>query len=169
MRKLLASLLITGSLLISVFAAQAVSLTPVGYWDQYDDKGQLQSLVKIWQDKDELKGQVIKGFPVNGKAPNHYCTKCSGDFKDKRITDLTFIWGARYNSETGKWEGGHILDPNGGSVYKLIMSLTDNGQQLLVRGYLGISLFGRTQTWTRITEKQMKEQLAQIKKEIGDQ
>ena len=162
----------TLSLIIFFFylpIADAQSITPVGYWDQYSDKtGQLQSIIYIWAEDNELKGRIVKGFPVKGKAPNHYCTKCSGEFKNKRIIDLTMMWGLRYNAHNQKWEGGHILDPQGGGVYRLLGVLSPDNKQFTIRAYIGVSLLGRSQTWVRISEAQMKEQLAQIKKVIGD-
>jgi len=162
-------ILCMGIFLFSVLIAKADQNSPVGYWDQYGDKsGQLQSIIQIWQDGNQLKGKVIKGFPVNGKAPNHYCTKCSGQFKNKRITDLTMIWGLQQSNDLNKWTGGHILDPESGNIYRLNATLINGGQQLSIRAYLGITLLGRTQTWTRITEAQMKQQLADIYKVIGN-
>lgn len=156
--------------LLIAFSINAGSLSPVGYWDQYSDKShQLQSIIQIWQQGDELKGRVIKGFPVNGKAPNHYCTTCSGNFKNKRIIDLTIVWGLKYDSQTGKWIGGHILDPESGHIYQLKAALSNDGEQLTIRAYLGVSLLGRSQTWTRITETTMQQQLTEIKKVIGNQ
>ena len=46
-----------------------------------------------------------------------------------------------------EWEGGKIYDPESGKTYSCNMSLT--GNELKVRGYVGVSLLGRTETWTR--------------------
>jgi uncharacterized protein (DUF2147 family) len=51
-----------------------------------------------------------------------------------------------------EYEGGDILDPETGFVYRCKLALNSDGDRLLVRGYLGISLLGRTQTWTRLEE-----------------
>jgi uncharacterized protein (DUF2147 family) len=47
------------------------------------------------------------------------------------------------------WEDGEILDPNKGKVYRAKAKLVDGGRQLEVRGFIGVALFGRTQTWIR--------------------
>ena len=47
------------------------------------------------------------------------------------------------------FEGGEILDPNNGKVYKSKLKLVDNGARLDVRGYIGVPMIGRTQTWIR--------------------
>jgi hypothetical protein len=54
---------------------------------------------------------------------------------------------ARHGSE---YDGGDILDPESGSIYRCRILLSDDGAKLFVRGYLGFSLFGRTQTWIRM-------------------
>jgi uncharacterized protein (DUF2147 family) len=48
-----------------------------------------------------------------------------------------------------KWEDGKIYDPNNGKKYSCNMKLKDNNT-LEIRGYIGISLFGRTEVWTRL-------------------
>jgi uncharacterized protein (DUF2147 family) len=47
------------------------------------------------------------------------------------------------------YSGGTILDPNNGKVYQSKATLTDDGKQLKLRGYIGMPLLGRTQTWLR--------------------
>ena len=47
------------------------------------------------------------------------------------------------------FEGGDILDPNNGKVYRVKLKLIDNGSKLDVRGYIGTPMLGRTQTWIR--------------------
>ncbi len=49
------------------------------------------------------------------------------------------------------YEGGSIYDPENGKTYKCIMTL-DDANTLKVRGYVGVQMFGRTDTWTRVTE-----------------
>lgn len=49
---------------------------------------------------------------------------------------------------TNKWTGGSIYDPNNGKTYKCRLELNDDGT-LSVRGFIGISLFGRTEIWKR--------------------
>jgi uncharacterized protein (DUF2147 family) len=49
----------------------------------------------------------------------------------------------------GAYGGGGILDPDTGSVYRCKFHLAKDGTVLVVRGYIGISLLGRSQTWQR--------------------
>ena len=48
------------------------------------------------------------------------------------------------------WGGGQIVDPKSGSTYRCKMTLVEGGTRLDVRGFIGVSLFGRTQTWQRV-------------------
>ena len=79
---------------------------------------------------------------------NKTCTKCTDDRKDQPIKGLTILTGLKPNGNNN-WDGGQILDPENGKVYSAKMSLSEDGQKLNVRGFLGISLLGRTQTWVR--------------------
>lgn len=153
-------------LVASLAWADKPAHTPVGYWNQYSDhNGQLQSIVKIRRADGELKGSVVKGFPVDGHPPNHYCTECSGRFKGKKIVDIDILWGLTYDDNSQTWDGGQILDPTNGHIYNAYVKLMDNGQKLKVRGYIGISLLGRTQIWHRISRQKAQQELATIQQE----
>ena len=77
------------------------------------------------------------------------CDKCSDDRKDKPVVGMEIIRGVKKNDET-LWDGGTILDPNDGKVYKVRLSPAEGGGKLEVRGYIGAPLLGRTQTWIRV-------------------
>ena len=53
--------------------------------------------------------------------------------------------------QANEWGNGYIIDPKNGEIYHCKMTIDPDGNTLQVRGYIGIPLFGRTQTWTRIT------------------
>jgi uncharacterized protein (DUF2147 family) len=52
----------------------------------------------------------------------------------------------------GEFSGGEILEPDNGKIYRCKLKVKDQGSALFVRGYLGASMFGRSQTWTREAE-----------------
>ena len=143
----LALIATAGTLAISVTMASAQD-TPVGVWQQYDDrKGDLRSIIRIEANSEELVGTVVKAFPRPGEPAEPTCEKCPGEFKDKPIVGLRFMWGLK---GTGReWGGGRVLDPEDGKIYRVKLKLAEDGKTLEVRGYVGISLFGRTQRWIR--------------------
>jgi uncharacterized protein (DUF2147 family) len=123
--------------------------TPVGTWQTIDDHtGQPKALVQIIEDSNgELSGKVIKGLALNDN-PQRRCTQCTDARKDQLILGMTII-NSMKKSKDG-WDGGSILDPENGKVYRCKMHVGNDGKKLVVRGYLGISLFGRSQTWDRV-------------------
>ncbi len=83
-----------------------------------------------------------------GDDPNPICTECPGDKRNQPLLGLVFIEGMKQSGLD--YDGGTILDPETGKVYSARMSLSPNGTSLTVRGYLGWSIFGKSQTWTRV-------------------
>ena len=128
--------------------------TPVGTWKQVDDhSGKVTSILKITKKHDKLEAKVIKVVYLTPKqiardGKNPRCTQCKDVRHNKPIQGMTVMWGVSKKSST-VWSGGHILDPNNGSTYRVKLTLKDHGQKLDVRGYIGFPLLGRTQTWTR--------------------
>lgn len=140
---------VAGALLVGAATAFAQgSQTPVGVWQTIDDNThQPKALVQIAQSEDgTLSGKVIKGLNPADK-PGKRCTACTDERKDQIILGMTIIKNMKPDGD--KWDGGNILDPENGKVYKCNMHLEDGGQKLVVRGYIGISLIGRSQTWIR--------------------
>ncbi len=121
--------------------------SPVGFWKTIDDKDQsTRSIVEIFEKDEKLFGKIVKIFPHEGNKPN--CDQCKDEFKDQPILGMQFMWDLKKNTSL-KYDGGKILDPQNGSVYKSKIELTEDGKKLSVRGYIGISLFGRSQEWLR--------------------
>ena len=133
----------------ALHAAASNSPTPVGAWKTVDDqKGDVRSIVKIEEKNGELSATVQKTFPRPGEDADPKCDKCPDDFKDKPIIGLRFMWGLKGQGQD--WDGGRILDPDNGKIYRVKLHLSDDGKTLEVRGYLGFSMFGRTQKWHRV-------------------
>jgi uncharacterized protein (DUF2147 family) len=126
----------------------AATSTPVGLWRTIDDETHKErSLVRIVEVNGELRGTVEKIFDQPGDDPAHICKECKGDRKDKPIVGMTILWGLRKDDD--EWTGGEILDPKNGKTYRCKMKLSADGKSLDVRGFIGFSLLGRTQTWLR--------------------
>jgi uncharacterized protein (DUF2147 family) len=139
---------LAGMLLASAVTAMAQADSPVGTWQTIDDHtGQPKALVQITQDgSGALDGKVIKGLGPNDQ-PDRRCTACTDARKDQLILGMKIINDMKKDDDG--WDGGQILDPENGKLYKCKMHLEDGGQKLVVRGYIGVSLLGRSQTWIR--------------------
>lgn len=127
--------------------ALAADLSPVGTWTTIDDAtGKPKSVVQITEDNGKLQGKVLEVLQSE-QGPHPTCTKCEGERKDQPIEGMTIMWDVVKDGDS--WDGGRILDPKSGKVYKVKLTPTDNGQKLDVHGYVGFSLLGRSQVWER--------------------
>ena len=120
--------------------------SPVGLWRTFDEKsGAAKALIRIVEADGRYTGHIEQSFKPD--AASRVCDVCSDDRHDKPIIGLEIIRGiTRHDDE---FSGGEILDPESGTVYRCRMHLEDGGRKLSVRGYIGISLLGRSQTWVR--------------------
>ena len=130
-------------------AAALAQATPVGLWKTIDDETkQEKSLVRIVEAGGTLSGRIEKlTDPTQQDAK---CDKCEGARKDQRVIGMTLLEGVKRHGGADHWEGGTILDPGNGKVYKVRLTPRDGGKSLDVRGYIGAPLLGRTQTWVRM-------------------
>ena len=133
------------------FAARAAEPTAAGLWEQVDEKsGKAESWFKIAERNGVYEGTLVKIFSKPGEDENIVCDKCEGAERGAPLLGLALIKGMRRNGLS--YEDGTIMDPRDGSVYRALMKVSPDGQKLEVRGYLGISLFGRTQVWKRLPD-----------------
>jgi len=129
----------------SVYAAET---SPAGLWKTIDDRsGQAKGLIRIREIAGKFEGKIDKIFPQPGDDPAPRCEKCEGSLHNQPVLGLTFLWG--FTKQGDEYQGGEILDPESGKVYQAKMKLVDGGKKLEVRGFIGFSLFGRSQTWLR--------------------
>ncbi len=137
------------ALLLAVLPMAAFAQnTPVGKWRTIDDKtGKIKSIVEIYDaGNGSLSGKVVQVLQSD-KGPNPICDLCEGDNHNKPVTGMVIVWGLKQEGDT--WDDGKILDPHNGKVYSAKMTPQDGGAKLEVRGYMGFSLLGRSQTWIR--------------------
>lgn len=122
---------------------------PTGLWRTIDDEtGKERSLIRITEAGGEWQGVVEKIFPQPGDHPQNLCEKCEGELKDKPVLGMRILWALKKKNDT-KYEGGTILDPKNGKTYRCKLTVLEQGRKLEVRGYIGISLLGRSQIWLR--------------------
>ena len=122
--------------------------SPEGVWKTIDDEtGKERSFVELRVVDGELTGVIRDIIPLPGDSPDQLCDKCKGELKDQPVVGMRIIWGL--TEEDGVWAGGLVLDPKNGKIYKCKITPSEDGRSLEVRGYLGVSIFGRSQTWYR--------------------
>ncbi|MET3536477.1 DUF2147 domain-containing protein [Chryseobacterium limigenitum] len=115
-----------------------------GKWKTVDDETkQAKSIVEIYKKGDQYYGKVSQ---LLIKPANPNCVDCKDDRKNKPILGMEIIRGLKKDGD--EFSGGTITDPKTGKTYKC--TITRKGDQLNVRGYIGISLMGRTQTWQKV-------------------
>jgi uncharacterized protein (DUF2147 family) len=142
------NILIVAAALMLTGLAQA---SPVGLWKTIDDATKKEkSLVRISDSGGVLSGRIEKLLDPEAKADG-VCDKCSDERKGQPIVGLNIIRNVKANADdTSMWDGGEILDPNNGKVYRVRLKPVDGGKKLEVRGYIGAPLLGRTQVWHRV-------------------
>ncbi|MSQ58275.1 MAG: DUF2147 domain-containing protein [Betaproteobacteria bacterium] len=139
--------LVAAGMLWSVMASAAQS--PTGLWRTIDDEtGKERSIVRVFEVNGELQGVVEKIIDRPGDDPAHLCKKCEGDRKDKPVIGMAILWGLKKKSDT-EYAGGQIMDPKNGKIFRCKLKLIEQGKKLEVRGYIGVSLIGRSQVWLR--------------------
>jgi uncharacterized protein (DUF2147 family) len=132
--------------LISVASLAAAELGPEGLWKTTDDRtGKPRGIVRIYQENGALYGRVEA--TLDPAEVRQVCDLCSDERRNKPVVGMIVMRGLRKNG--GEYNGGDILDPDTGSVYRCKIRIEDQGRKLIVRGFIGFSLFGRTQTWIR--------------------
>ena len=119
--------------------------SPAGMWTTIDDKtGTKRAVVSLEIVNGTLNGSIVRIFRQNDDTG--ICSKCLGALKDKPVEGMQFLWGLKDKGD-GVWTGGQILDAKTGKIYRVKLTMKRN--KLYVRGYVGLSMLGRTQVWVR--------------------
>jgi uncharacterized protein (DUF2147 family) len=124
----------------------AQSQTVIGKWKTIDDEtGKARGIIEIYEKSGKIYGKVVDILEQEHKKK--VCIKCSGEDKNKPILGMIIIKGL--SKDNSEYNNGKILDPKNGKLYQCYITL-ETKDKLKVRGYIGFSLFGRTQYWYRL-------------------
>lgn len=142
MRKftLLCLLFVTASFTLMAQNKDAI----VGKWLNPTGEGQIE----VYKKGDHYFGKLcwIKEPNLNGK-PKMDSNNPEVSLRSRQLLNLEIL--KNFIFEDGKWTDGTIYDPKSGKTYSCNMSLKGN-DVLNIRGYVGISLFGRSETFKRV-------------------
>ncbi|MFT2011234.1 DUF2147 domain-containing protein [Pontibacter sp. 13R65] len=125
--------------------AWAQSLSPIGVWTNEEGKARFE----IYQCGDKLCGKIVtlKEPNRNGK-PKQDDNNPDKNLRNRPLLGLEFLKGFEHTGNN-KWDNGTIYDPESGKTYSCYMKM-ESKDKMEVKGYIGVSLIGRSQKWTRI-------------------
>ena len=142
------SIIIISILLLAVVNTFSQNMTGdriLGFWLNEDKDAR----VEIYKSGNQYFGKLIWGkemYEADGKTPRKDVENKDPKLRSRNLKDLIMLSGFAYHDDV--WDGGEIYDPRNGSTYSCTLKL--KGSKLDIRGYIGISLFGKTTVWEHI-------------------
>lgn len=140
---------IVASIIGLFLSAYAIAEDITGKWLQIDDKtGTSKAVIEIRQEGTTYTAKIVKVTPRPGYIPQEKCKNCPAPYTNQSILGMDVLRGLKHMSENN-YDGGRIIDPLTGKIYSAKAKLNNTGKRLTLRGYIGISAIGRSQTWIR--------------------
>ena len=138
------------ALVFSSLSSLAFANDITGLWKNIDDKtGSSKAVLEIRQENNgTYTAKIVKVTPRPGYTPKEYCIDCPPPYTNKPILGLDILTGLKYDGDNN-FINAKVLDPLSGKLYSGKAKLSPNGKRLTLRGYVGISALGRSQTWIK--------------------
>lgn len=148
--KLLSGVAVAFLGMMTAWSAVAQQMTPklqnaIGHWQVMNSDGSPGGKVDTYLVNGKLFGKITELRP--GRTPNTVCDKCSGEYKNQLVLGMVVV--RNFHPDGDDWVDGTVVDPDNGKEYKGKIWAEGN-DNLKMRGYIGISLLGRTEGWVRI-------------------
>ena len=138
-------------LLVSALPGRAADVTAAGLWQKTEDGKPVIWVLMVDHHDGMFEGVIAKTFPL--PIPTRFARNAPTTARTRQCAGISFIRNMKRNGL--EYEGGNVLDPRNGDVWKAKMSVSPDGQALTLRGYILTPLLGKNETWQRLPDTEL--------------
>lgn len=124
-----------------------------GLWQEFDDRtGNLEALIRIKHLSDNTyEGNIEKIIPDKPENTAMLCSACTGSLYNQPLLGMRILSGMK-RKDNLTFEGGTVLDPDEGKIYRCRIRLSEDGKTIEVTGYIGLAWMGQSEIWKRANQ-----------------